>query len=370
MAVRPNRFIEKLDPYKITTQEPWNEKDRKAVLKLDWNEATFVPSFIRDFAIQLLKSDEYFNWYPDYNAHQLHKALAESLGVSVMEVLSFPGSDAALEALCRCYLAPRFKAVAVTPSYSNFFVFAKSIGASVNYVSIPKPFCFDLDMVINKTKKVRGQLLYLVTPNNPCGYFIDPTDVSKICDLLPDVLIVCDQAYVEFATYADCVHLISDHPNLIIVRTFSKAYSLAGMRVGYVVAQHEILKNLSKIRNGKNLIMLAQKLAIECLKHPTWLEDWVKEIIREKEKLYKILDQFGIPYYHSHGNFVLFELSSPKKTVAELKKRRIFIRDQSEAIEGGVRVTIGHSSAMKRFANVLQEIISEDTRGVTLRGLS
>jgi len=366
MPVRPNHYVENLNTYKITPQEPWIEEDRRSILKLDWNEGSYIPDFVSVLATNLIKSGEYYNWYPDYSSVELHQQLSLWLDISVMQILSFPGSDVALDAICRCYLEPNSIAAITTPSYDNFNIFARSTGASVVHIPIPKPFDFDAEFVIGQALLKKAKLLYLVSPNNPCGYIIEPSDISKICRTLPDVLIVCDHAYVEFSPYADCTHLIAEHENLVITRTFSKAFSLAGMRMGYVVAQHHILEVLAKFRNGKNLNMFSQKIVIECLKNIEFLNTWINQVTSAREMLYKGLSKMGIHYYESHANFVLFEPRNPETIVAELKRRKIYVRDKRMATGGGIRVTVTHKAAMSQFLSALEKIVLGKIDGLHL----
>jgi histidinol-phosphate aminotransferase len=357
MLVKPNIHIEKLDAYKITPQEPWIEKERDSILKLDWNEGTNLPEFICDFAQKLLRSGKYYNWYPDYSAIELHQQISQWLNLSVMQILSFPGSDSALDAICRCYLDMNSTVALLTPSYDNFRVFARSVGASVVHIKIPKPYEFDVNYVIEEVLSKKAKLLYLVSPNNPCGYVITPSEMTEICRRIPEVLIVCDHAYIEFCPDSDCTHLIVEHDNLVIARTFSKAFSLAGLRVGYVVAQHHILEVLAKVRNGKNLNMLSQKIVIEYLKNIEYLYSWVKEVTTARELLYSGFRDLKINYYNSHANFVLFEPKNPQNILAELKSENIYIRDKSVTTEGGIRITVTDSDAMQKFISSLKLII-------------
>jgi len=198
MSITPNPYVESLEAYEITPQEPWQIHEDVDLHKLDWNEGAYMPEFARRVARRRLIRDEYFNWYPDCAAIALTKALAEWLRVSAFNVLTFPGSDVALETLCRTYLSPGDRVLIPTPTYENFFPFAAACGAQLQFVTLPKPYAFDAAALIRDLPRP-PKMVYLVSPNNPCGYAVAREDVRAICAAFPQSLIILDQAYVELA---------------------------------------------------------------------------------------------------------------------------------------------------------------------------
>ena len=208
MSVTPNPYVKNLEPYEITPQEPWQIHDEYQLDKLDWNEGAYVPGFARRVARRRLIRDEYFNWYPDCAAIALTKALAEWLRVSAFNVLTFPGSDVALETLCRTYLAPGDRVLIPTPTYENFFTFAAACGAQLQLAALPRPYTFDAAAFTERHRASVPKIIYLVSPNNPCGYAIARADVTAICEAFPSSLVILDQAYVEFAPQLSCAQLI------------------------------------------------------------------------------------------------------------------------------------------------------------------
>ncbi|WP_288235952.1 histidinol-phosphate transaminase [uncultured Prochlorococcus sp.] len=359
MEIRSNKFIQKLNAYKVTPQEPWLSESNIEILKLDWNEGSKPPDFLKSLILKLIHQDKYWSWYPDYNSQKLNNIIASSLCISGMQVLSFPGSDVALETICRTFVGPDEKVLVLTPSYSNFFTFAEACGSQVIKLNLEKPYTFSLKKFVKAAAKIKPKIIYLVSPNNPCGYSISREDLKAVCKTLENSLIICDQAYVEFTPKTDVSSLIQEFSNLIITRTFSKAYSLAGIRIGYCISNHSILKEISKIRNGKNVSMLSQEIASECLRNKSWLDKRVKMINDEKNYLYEQFNLLKIKYYISDGNFVLFEPNNPKKIISGLKARGIFIRDQINATNGGLRVTINDSDSNKKFIINLKEILNQ-----------
>lgn len=357
--IRPNKYIANLLPYKITSQDPWIVDDKKDLNKLDWNEGNYIPKIVKKDIKKYSGLDHIFSWYPDYTAFDLHKALADFHSTSVNNVLSFPGSDEALDCACRCFLEPYDEVIIPIPSYDNFKVFAESAGAKVIQYEVLKPYEFSLNDFILFAEKKNPKIIYLVSPNNPCGYIIKPRDVEKICKAFPETLIICDQAYEEFAPYSNCIDLISSVNNLIISRTFSKAFSIAGMRLGYVFSSHEILKILSKIRNGKNISMMSQIIGMSIIKNIRHYDDWLNNVTNLREYLYKELKNLGIVVYKSHGNFLLFEINSSKKFIGSLKKNKFYIRDKISSTNGGIRITITDKNSINLFLDLLNKYIKD-----------
>ena len=359
IKIKANKHIEKLNPYQITSQDPWLFTEKKDIQKLDWNEGNFIPNFLKKEISNLLQKDYIFNWYSDYTSYDLHMALSDHLGISMNSILSFPGSDVALETICRCFIEPDDYVLTPTPTYENFAVFAESCGAKIINHDLKSPYIFEINSFQKKISKYKPKIVYLSSPNNPCGYIIKPNDISKLCDEFQNVLFICDHAYIEFCLEFDCTHLSQIHSNLIIVRTFSKALSLAGIRLGYVVSNNDILQILSKIRNGKNITMLSQLIGIYVIQNINKYNKWIKEIISNRQMTFNELSKIGIKTYNSYGNFLLFEIKGAKFFLGRLKKDQIFIRDKINSTNGGIRITITSKLASTKFLQNVKSFIND-----------
>tara|TARA_Y200000002_G_scaffold378564_1_gene386171 strand:+ start:192 stop:1301 length:1110 start_codon:yes stop_codon:yes gene_type:complete len=358
--IKINRYIEKLKPYKITSQDPWlfNKKDH--IEKLDWNEGNYIPDFLKKEISHILKKNYIFNWYSDYTSYDLHKSLAKYIGISINNILSFPGSDSALETICRCFIEPEDNVLIPTPTYENFTVFAESCGAKVINHELKSPYIFDINNIRDKIKEIKPKVVYLSSPNNPCGYIISPDNISKMCGEFQNVLFICDHAYIEFCLDFDCTKLTQIHNNLIIVRTFSKALSLAGIRLGYVISNNVNLQTLSKIRNGKNISMLSQLIGTSVINNIDKYNKWIEEIIKNRQMTFNELTSMGIRTYNSYGNFLLFEIKGATYFLGKIKKEQIYIRDKIISTNGGIRVTISSKSACNKFLRSVKDFIEDE----------
>ena len=357
--IKANKFIEQLKPYQITSQDPWLFNDKQNIEKLDWNEGSYVPNFLKKEIKNLLGKDYIFNWYSDYTSYDLHKVLSDYLNISINNILSFPGSDTALETICRCYIEPEDKVLIPIPTYENFSVFAESCGAEIIYYNVKKPYSFKINELSESIEKFKPKVIYLSTPNNPCGYIINPDEINDLCSKYQDILFICDHAYIEFCLEYDCTKLTKKNSNLIIVRTFSKALSLAGIRLGYVVSNNNNLQLLSKIRNGKNISMMSQLIGIYVIKNIDKYNNWIEEIKSNREFTYNTLTTMGLKTYISSGNFLLFEIKGAKYFLGHLKKEQIYIRDKISTTNGGIRVTITSKSACNKFLHEVKNFLED-----------
>ena len=316
---------------------------------LDWNEAQWPPSPRVIHALEDFIGKQYLNYYPDTSARDLHQALAEYVGLSVDYILSFGGSDSALEYLCRAYIDEDDEVVFYAPTYDNTRVYIESVGGHVRYAIASNPFEPDihclLDSVTPKTKMV-----YIGSPNNPTGTV---WDIDLIADLLraePNILFVLDEAYYEFVSKTSSP-LVRSYRNLVVTRSFSKAFGLANMRLGYLVGCPEILSFVNKIRVGKNLGMMQQIAGVHALSDLSYMKHYVGLCRKGQDYICNELKLKGWATINTPANFFLIEVKDPANVQAKLATRNIFVRSRPQLMPSRsfVRVTSGPAEFMERF---------------------
>ena len=355
--IKPNKYIQSLEPYNITSQDVWSEMAGNDILKLDWNEAPEEFRFYTNELKKILTGRGMVAWYSDYLALDITDALSDFLGVDPNLILTFPGSDVALETLCRAYLNPDDLVVALCPTYENFFVYASQTGAVLKKLVLDKPFDFNREAVFTDLVAFGDiKMVYLVNPNNPCGYLISSDDIYYLADRFPSTIFVIDEAYIEFASGVSSVSGLDRFCNIVILRTFSKAFGMAGVRLGYMCAPKEIILTVNKIRNGKNVSMIAQKLGIFALKNINLIYDWITEVQESRAIFEKWCGENNVVFYRSEGNFILFEAREPISLCSELKARGIYIRNRHAIIPNCVRVTLGSKSNTYRLIAELEAL--------------
>ena len=352
--VKPSRFIESLEPYKITPQDVWSEQAPHDLLKLDWNEAPHDFDLYRQEMSRIVQERGMVAWYPDYLALQLTDALARFLGIDGNLILTFPGSDVGLETLCRAYLEPGDVVLALCPTYENFFVYALQTGAVLDKMELPRPFDVDEDAIARRIQAAGpAKAAYLASPNNPCGYLIPADVIERLARRFPATMFIVDEAYIEFADSPSCAPLVERLPNVVVARTFSKGFGMAGLRLGYLCAPLDIVNTVNKIRNGKNVSMLSQRLGLHALENIGRINQWIAEVKASRARFGEWCDSRRLTHYRSCGNFVLFEVRRPNELCSALKSDGIYVRNRNAMLSGCVRVTMGSRAQLDRLTSAL-----------------
>lgn len=351
--------VRKLTPYEAVTSQSAIEArpDGETTFKLDWNEATIAPSPRVTEAIQAyLAGNRDLNWYPQLGSKDLLQALEGYTGLSSDYLLASNGSDDALQLICNTFLSEGDEVVAPVPTYNHFVVFAQSRGAAIKKVKAETPFDKNLDG-IREAMTPNTRILYLVSPNNPSGVVLDPADVEALCEAYPRTLVILDEAYFEFAQVTG-IELVREYPNLIVTRTFSKAFGLAGLRVGYLAADPGIIEGLSRIYNPKSVNALGQIGAIAALNDLDYLNDFLAEVEESKEILRDFFASKNAEAYVTPANFVVVRVPDIQGTLDQLESRGVYVRDRSSypGLEGCLRMSVGTVEQTERLLERLEEV--------------
>lgn len=363
--IAPVPHVAALQEYEVTSQDVWTRSDLEQTLKLDWNESTQVSQTAKRALRHFLDKPGALNWYPDVGATVVTKKLSERLGLSPLEILVFGGSDVALETVARAYAMTGDEVGIVVPGYDNFRVYAQSTGAAIwelrgseDGASMDDGYL--VDAIVHHGSP---RILYMINPNNPIGYLTETEALERILRAFPSTLVIIDEAYIEFAgETCSAVSLVRRYENLIVSRSFSKAYGLAGLRLGYLASSPANLRHLRKLRNGKNVSMLAQVAAAAVLDAPAESERHVRRVCEAREWFLTALRNEGAIAYTSFANFILLATPKPPELVLELYRRGIHVRNRSRlagSIAPSVRITIGYRTEMQRVLDALRDIPRE-----------
>jgi len=361
MALRPIESVAQLQEYSCVDQEPWHSDHPERVLKLDWNESPSVCQTVKERLAEFLNRPGAINWYPDVEARDLVQKIAAFVKCPPGLILPFAGSDAALETICKTYLSPGDIAVAVHPGYDHFRVYAQSCGGRVFHV-VPgdDPLAFSAPAFIEKTKRIEApKLIYLINPNNPVGYSIRNDDLLSIIKAFPETGVVLDEAYIEFFDInASSVPLTSRYDNLIVCRSFSKAFGLAGLRLGYVISDKGNLAHLGKVRNPNSVSMFAQIAGSALLENFHAIAEHIERVREGRDWFAESYRKMGGVAISGEANFVLVAVSKPEEVIRSLRQRRIFVRDRShvQGMAGMIRITAGYRDVMQRVLGAFESI--------------
>lgn len=353
-----NIYVQSLKSYTLSSHRAWEYHNSEEIMKLDWNEATIPPSPRVIQAVQSALLSNRLNWYPDVNNQSLIGKLAGYSKVPVSQILYFPGSDTIHEYIAKAFINAGDKVLIISPTYDNFRATVQSVGAKVDYYSLNKDFELDIAGLEKRLGVEHTSLVYIVNPNNPTGSFIRIDAIEKLVKEYTETLFVIDEAYYEFFGES-AVSLISTCNNIIVTRTFSKAFALASFRVGYLISQERNVNTLKKIRNAKNTSTLAQIAAEAALDSIDYTKDYINEVISARDECFLRLSECQyLKPFKSSANFIFIKVENSEmkyELITYLENRRIFIRDYGhvKGVEQFIRITIGTRKQM----NIVMENI-------------
>jgi histidinol-phosphate aminotransferase len=321
--LRPN--IRDLKPYSSARDEFSGE----AAVFLDANENPFNAPF---------------NRYPDPYQRELKKRIAAIKEISAENIFLGNGSDEAIDIAIRAFCEPgKDNIVSISPTYGMYQVAADINNIDVKKVLLTPDFELDAEALL-KAADEHTKIIFLCSPNNPTGNCFSPQEVKKTLDEFNGI-VVLDEAYIDFASDKSWLTRLTQYPNLIILQTFSKAWGMAGIRLGMAFAKDEIINVFSKIKYPYNVNILTQQKALELLSDNDTMKRWVKELLEERTRLIETLKtkDFVKKVYPTDANFVLIKTPEPKKIYNYLVARKIIVRDRSNVAlcEGCLRITVG-----------------------------
>jgi len=335
--LRPN--IRNLKPYSSARDEYSGE----AAVFLDANENPFNAPY---------------NRYPDPHQRELKKRIAEIKGVTPENIFLGNGSDEAIDIVIRAFCEPGTdNIVSIAPTYGMYQVAADINNIKVKKVLLTNDFELDTDSLLSATDE-HTKIIFLCSPNNPTGNCFRQEDVKKILDGFEGI-VVLDEAYIDFAPDKSWLKKLSQYPNLVVLQTFSKAWGMAGIRLGMAFAQSNIINVFSKIKYPYNVNILTQQKALDLLKENNKKQQWVEAILEERTRLIGILKtkKFVQKIYPTDANFVLLKTPEPKKIYNYLVDRKIIIRDRSNVAlcEGCLRITVGTPEENRELIDALAD---------------
>ncbi|XP_020981131.1 histidinol-phosphate aminotransferase, chloroplastic isoform X2 [Arachis duranensis] len=297
--------------------------------------------------------------YPDPESRRLRAALAQDSGLESEYILAGCGADELIDLIMRCVLDPGDKIVDCPPTFTMYEFDAGVNGALVIKVPRKSDFSLNVEHITEVVKQEKPKCIFLTSPNNPDGSIIDDEVLLKILEL--PVLVVLDEAYIEFSGIQSRMTWVKKYENLIVLRTFSKRAGLAGLRVGYGAFPLSIIEYLWRAKQPYNVSVAAEISACAALQNPTYLENVKDALLKERARLYDLLNE--VPFlrpFPSHSNFILCEVTSgvdAKKLKEDLAQMGVMIRhyDKKE-LKGYVRVSVGKPEHTDALINCLKKM--------------
>jgi histidinol-phosphate aminotransferase len=349
--------IQKLVRPNIRSLSAYKAKEIPCKVKLDANESPY--GFKKTLkAAELIET----NRYPDPEAKALKKLLSKYVGVNPDNILQGNGSDELIYYLITAFGGP---VLYPTPTFSMYGIITQALGEEKIQIPLDKEFDLNLKDILKAIKKERPKLIFLSSPNNPTGNCYSSEKILKIIESTSSLsLVVVDEAYQPFSSNKGLLPLLKDYKNLVFMRTLSKI-GLAGLRVGFLIADKEIINEVNKVRLPFNLNSLSQAIAIEALKDRKTFQTHISAIASEREKLFMELKKMdGVTPYPSEANFILFRVSNSDRAYKGLLETGVLVRNMRGVVDGCLRVTIGTPGENKIFLNTLKRVIKSNRQEI------
>jgi histidinol-phosphate aminotransferase len=325
-------------------------------LRLDFNENT-VGCSPRVLARLRRLGPEQLASYPE--REPVEATVADILGILAPELLLTNGVDEAIHLLCETYLEPGDEALIVVPTYSMYRIYVMAAGAQVISVPAGKDFQFPGEDLCNRITKLT-RLIAIANPNNPTGTVAPLEELRRIAHSALDAAVLVDEAYFEFYGQS-MLAARNEFSNLFVARTFSKAYGMAGLRIGMLVGDAEQMRAVRRVSSPYNVNAVALACLPEALGDQAYIQQYVSEVRESRARLERALEASGIQFWPSQANFVLARVGAAASFVEQMRRRGILVRDRSgdHGCEGCVRITLGPREHADRLLVALQETCEE-----------
>ncbi|WP_079530126.1 histidinol-phosphate transaminase [Halobacillus hunanensis] len=364
--MKSKAILNQMTPYKPGKQieEVKREYGLDKIVKLASNENPF--GFSQQVKQQLPELIAQLEKYPDGYAATLREKVASFLNVKEEQLIFGNGSDEVVQIICRAFLEPGANTVMARPTFPQYRHNALIEGAEVREVPVVEGH-HDLKEMLQQVDE-NTRVIWLCTPNNPTGVHISKSVLHDFMEKCPShVLVVIDEAYYEYMVTEDTfdsIQALQQYENLMVLRTFSKAYGLAGLRVGYGVANRNVIHSLEPAREPFNTSSIAQAAAIIALNDQSFIEETTSENRRNKRDLLAFLDENNLNYYESEANFVLIHLPMSGDEMFEHLLSKGFIVRSGEAlgIPNSIRLTIGSKEDMVLLQQAMKQKLEDHVK--------
>jgi len=359
-ALRATPAIEAIPPMTpfIGPEQLMREGGHRSILRLGANESSFGPSpkAVAAMAAELPR----LSCYGDPESYDLRAALAAQLGCEIDEMMIGSGIDDLMGLAVRAFISPGSTALATRGTYPTFAYHVTGYGGGLVTVDYRSDGTLDIDALVDRTLALRPAIVYVANPDNPSGTIVERTQIEHLLEKMPpQTLLLLDEAYAEFAPAGSFMPSIID-PRLVRLRTFSKAYGMAGARIGYAVTTARNVQTFGKIRLQYGVNRNAQIGALAALSDEAFANGVVREVERGRNDYYELAKSLGRKTIPSYTNFVCIDYGTAAAANAAIRKlmaRAVFIRKPfAPPLDGYIRVTVGTPAERAAFAEHLRAL--------------
>ena len=360
--IKYRKTIENLEPYK--PGKPISEVKRELglsdVVKLASNENPLGCSPRAVKAIVDWTNDAAL--YPDGNCTELRNALASKFNLSPSQFLFGAGTDQILEIIAQTYINPGDETIMGWPSFSRYETVTRIMDGIIIKLPLTDDYRLDLDAFLDAINE-KTRIIWVCNPNNPTGTIITEQEQREFLKNVPEnILVVLDEAYYEYvqnSNYPRSVELLNEYDNIIVLRTFSKIYGLAGLRVGYAISNENIIAFLNRVRGPFNVNAAAQAAAAASLNDQEFVQDSIKINQEGKQYLYRAFKDMGLEYIPANGNFIMVNVEKDSLQVfKDLLLKGVIVRSGDIFdMDNWLRITIGTPEQNTVLINALKSVL-------------
>jgi histidinol-phosphate aminotransferase len=335
---------------------------RQSRIKINQNENPFeIEDRVKERVLAFAR-ERPWGRYPDFDPQELLDALAKFSGWKADGVLAGNGSNELIEALLLCTVGPGTRVLIPEPTFTLYALLTKVLGGEALRVGLGPELEYDLRAILAAQDALKPALTIVCSPNNPTGGALTTVDIERLC-AASEGLVVIDEAYHEFSGQS-AVPLLAAHPNLVVLRTFSKAMGMAGLRVGYLLASPELVREINKARLPYNLNFFSQAAALAALEEWPALKTNIDRLVHLRGDLMGDLQKLpGVKVYPSQANFFLVELAEadPRTVFESIYRRGILIRDVTSypRLSRCLRISVGSEEENRALVEALQAALAE-----------
>ena len=348
--LRPREAVKRMHEY----HPPLAGRDG---LRLDFNENTLAPSPRVQAVLQRIAA-ETLTKYPE--RHHVEQIVAKHFDLAEDAVLLTNGVDEAIHLLCETYLEPQDEVVIVTPTFSMYALYAEATGARICEVQADSTLQFPYKQ-IQQAIGPSTRVIMLASPNNPTGAVVETSFLLELAAAAPQAALLVDEAYYHFHGES-VLSVTATVPNLFVARTFSKAYGLAGLRIGLLVGHPDAMRFVRKVSSPYNVNSIALECLPEALADEAYISWYAEQVLQSRATAERALTQLRVPFWPSHANFILMNIGSKHKAFVDaMRQQGVLVRDRSSdpGCDGCVRITLGTIEHTERGLIVLRNALKE-----------
>lgn len=285
---------------------------------------------------------------------------ARFLRVKPDQVVLTNGVDEGIHLICEAYLREEDEAILVVPTFGMYAIYIHATGAKIRTIPMQADFSFPIDQIIAAVTP-RTRMIALANPNNPSGTAAEPGELLRIVEAAPNVAVLIDEAYFEFYGQS-VIGALPEYDNLFIARTFSKAYGLAGMRIGVLAGSSNQMEMVRRVSSPYNVNAAALACLPVALSDQQYVADYLRQVFDGRMRLQSLFAELGFQYWPSHANFVLARIGPEyRKFIDAMNQKGILVRDRNSdpGCEGCVRITLGNAEQNQMMLEAVRESVAE-----------